>query len=145
MRRDNVPRIRALLRQYPQGLTVRTISNALGIANMSVRAALHFYMVDAYIKGYAPPSKDNNHRAAVWTLVAVPKHAPYPKRGSRYDDGATSVENLTHELPKETVSCLSIQDVDRAWRECGGLRKTNVGERWMFALAIERIIQEKRS
>lgn len=141
MRRDNVPRIRALLKQYPQGLTARTIADALKIPRQSTRVALSFYIHEAYIHDWTPPQPGNNKRSAIWRLVAVPANKTYPKVGSKYDDGVKHQEpDFT--LPQDSFS-LTEDEINECWLKCNGLVKSNQGERLNFAREIEAKLKEK--
>jgi len=68
--------IRALLRKYPDGLSVKEICSFSGIADRVARPALR-KMADAYIDRWIrgefqkPPE-------AVWCVVEVPKDCPPP-------------------------------------------------------------------
>lgn len=141
MRRDNVPRIRALLKQYPQGLTARTIAETLKIHPQSVRIALTFYMYEAYIHDWTPPQPGNNKRSSIWRLVKVPANKIYPKAGSKYDDGVKAKEP-DFSLPPDPLS-LTPDEINECWMRSGGLVKSNMGERLNFVREIELRIKEK--
>ncbi len=143
MRRDNVPHIRALLRQYQQGLTARTIADALKINRQSVRIALTFYIHEAYIHDWTPPQPGNNKRTAIWRMVAVPTNKVYPKVGSKYDDGVKHQEP-DFALPADPTA-LTEKEIDDCWRKCGGLIKSNAGERLTFVREIEAKLKEKNT
>lgn len=140
MRRDNVPRIRELLRQYPNGLTARTIGETLKIEPMNVRAALRFYMVDTYIIGYSSPNQPSNHRSAIWAVVVPPKDKPYPKKGSKYDDFGHSTEEPAQVKLKNG---LTREEVESVWLTSKVLRRSNAEERYQFAKAIEAVIKTR--
>jgi hypothetical protein len=72
------PTIRALLREYTDGLCVSDICAKTGIEMKVARACLK-KMEDAYIDrwlggGYQRPSE------AIWCVVLVPENCPRPKK-----------------------------------------------------------------
>jgi hypothetical protein len=78
MSRSRHPEIRALLRQYDDGLTAVQISAALGISQGSVRQSLGD-MPDVYIDRYLEPVR--GQYPAVWCACVPPPNCPHPTAG----------------------------------------------------------------
>jgi hypothetical protein len=79
MSRSRHPEIRALLRQYEDGLTSIQIGAVLNIKQESVRQALE-NMPDVYIDRYLEPVR--GQYPAVWCVVVPPPNCPRPTKGS---------------------------------------------------------------
>lgn len=73
--RTHHPAIRAVLREYTDGLTVTQLVRRLAITPDSIRNSLSS-MPDAYIDRWEGPH--NGQYAAVWCVVAVPENCPRP-------------------------------------------------------------------
>jgi hypothetical protein len=70
-------RIRALLREHPDGLTIARIVDYLGSDKWSIRDRLHC-MPDAYIDRWVKPSSGPGRHASVWCVVVPPPNCPKP-------------------------------------------------------------------
>jgi hypothetical protein len=69
----------------------------------------------------------------VWALAQIPKNAPYPKRNSKHDDGASAADaEPTPPSGQQEFEEL----VESCWAECGCLRRSNAAERLLFATAV---------
>ena len=72
------PIIRALLREHPDGLSVRGICIKTNIDERVTRACLK-KMADAYIDRWAL-GRQQRPPEAIWCVVHVPQDCPRPKR-----------------------------------------------------------------
>lgn len=72
-------RIRKLLREEADGLTVNYIAEELHAKPKSIDAALRRSMPDAYIDRWTDAGQQQPHQA-VWCVVPVPEHCPRPTR-----------------------------------------------------------------
>jgi hypothetical protein len=75
MKTSHAPRLRELLRQTPDGLTVVQASDALDLPHTSTRRALKT-MPDAYIDRWEGPHLGK--WSAVWCVVVPPANCPRP-------------------------------------------------------------------
>ena len=77
MKTSHAPRIRELLRQTPDGMTVTQVGLELNLPRTSTQRALKG-MPDAYIDRWT--ASDYGPWAAVWCVVVVPENCPKPTR-----------------------------------------------------------------
>lgn len=76
MKKPHAPRVRELLRENNDGLTLCQISDSTGISKDTLKEVLR-KMPDAYIDRWSGPFR--GQWAAVWCAVAVPEHCPHPE------------------------------------------------------------------
>lgn len=75
------PKIRALLRANPDGLSVMQITRTLNLPRESARKAM-LAMPDAYIDRWETTGRVGPPRS-IWCVVNVPPHCPKPDIKSR--------------------------------------------------------------
>ena len=75
-------RIRKLLREEADGLTVNYIAEELDADSKSIASALRRSMPDAYIDRWTEAGQQQPHQA-VWCVVVVPENCPKPTRKKR--------------------------------------------------------------
>ena len=71
------PRIRATLRQHPDGLTLSEIAQHSGVPYRAVHRTVT-KMPDVYIDRWTDTGKVTRHQA-VWCVVVPPPNCPHPK------------------------------------------------------------------
>ena len=76
MRTNLAKRARQMLRNNPDGLTVRELATALGANDSNVRSRLRL-MPDVYIDRYVFTATTPT---AVWCVVVPPPNCPKPER-----------------------------------------------------------------
>lgn len=69
-------RLRTLLSEYSDGLTVAVLSELTNSHRASVIQSL-YRMPDCYIDRWQK-SKGNHKYASVWCIANIPKHCPHP-------------------------------------------------------------------
>jgi hypothetical protein len=69
-------RVRALLRQYPQGMTAYEIADITKMHIANVRTALRA-MPDVYVDRWQPAKRGQYEK--VWCAAYVPENCPHPK------------------------------------------------------------------
>jgi hypothetical protein len=74
MRTSTAKQVRALLRDHPDGLTIRRINDVLNRTETNMRRVLR-EMPDAYIDRWDTRMKNP---AAVWCVVVPPEDCPRP-------------------------------------------------------------------
>ena len=72
------PVIRELLREFPDGLSVKEICEKTGISQRSVRPTLK-KMADCYIDRWIPAQR-KAAPTAIWCIVEVPQNCPRPRK-----------------------------------------------------------------
>lgn len=69
-------RVRALLRQYPQGMTAYEIADITKMHIANVRTALRA-MPDVYVDRWKPAKRGQYEK--IWCAAYVPENCPHPK------------------------------------------------------------------
>lgn len=78
MNKPHHPRIRELLRQHPDGLTVSAIQHTLCISKAdTVRKCLEA-MPDVYLDRWTKHKNSRGQYLAIWCLYPPPPNCPYP-------------------------------------------------------------------
>lgn len=75
MKTDQRAAVRALLRQYDDGMSVVEIADVLGIPHRTARYAVGS-MPDCYIDRWVKLPRGQH--TAIWCAVMVPEHCPRP-------------------------------------------------------------------
>ena len=70
------PNIRALLKKYDDGLTIKEIANHLGKTDVVIMRSLES-MPDVYLDRYLDPVR--GQYPAVWCVAHIPENCPHPK------------------------------------------------------------------
>lgn len=79
MKKSLAPELRKILREHPDGLTVRQIlGHMLEDHNTETMNTALNNMPDTYIDRWVVSSSRNNAMAAVWVAVHVPENCPHP-------------------------------------------------------------------
>ena len=77
MSKSRLPEIRALLRQFEDGMTVRSVSEYIG-ASLAVTYNSLNLMPDAYVDRWTMTETSNGKFEAVWCVVIPPENCPHP-------------------------------------------------------------------
>lgn len=77
MKTPHHPRIRLLLREYPEGMTSTQIGDRLGVKYGTVRRALDA-MPDVYIDRWVLEPGSRGQFLAVWCVIVPPRNCPHP-------------------------------------------------------------------
>ena len=78
MSKSRLPEIRALLRRFDDGMTVRSISEYTG-ASLAVTRNSLILMPDAYIDRWTISEANRGQFEAVWCVVIPPENCPHPR------------------------------------------------------------------
>lgn len=79
-RSSRAPYVRALLRQYPDGMTANEIASELGLINSTTNNILK-KMPDVYIDRWIQVTPKAKY-SAVWCAVLPPPNCPHPNKGA---------------------------------------------------------------
>ena len=77
MSKSRLPEIRALLKRFYDGMTVRSISEYTG-ASLAVTYNSLNLMPDAYIDRWKISEATRGQFEAVWCVVVTPENCPHP-------------------------------------------------------------------
>ena len=95
MKKTNTPLIRELLREHPDGLTVRQITDILGARHHASIHASIATMPDAYIDRWTKMRDSRGRYSAIWCVVTPPENCPHPERPDTF--------GLSHKQLRDSV------------------------------------------